>query len=161
MIRRNFAEKAARKAVRAARSVALFGPKAPREEGAPPARDFKALVVLLDRAFTTVILARDRQVFDACPFCGVGAVEVTFHFFMRGKYTIRWNKANAIGACFECNGRYEADDDFVKYIQSWFADRFGQKLWDELERLGHRIAKYSIDEMETMLTDLRAEAANG
>lgn len=162
MIRRTFAEKAARKATRAARSLALFGPKnAPAAEGAAPVRDSKTLMVLLDRAFSAVVIARDKNLYDACPFCSSRPIECAFHFFMRGKWTIRWDLRNAVGSCFECNGLYEADDDFVKYAQSWFVDRFGRPLWEDLERLGHRIAKFSLDEMESMLARLKAEAANG
>ena len=158
MIRRNFAERAMRKASRAAKGLAIFGVRGRVEDGIikPLVRDFKTMVALLDRAFSAVIIARDKNFFETCPFCSVRPIQCAFHFVTRGKHSVRWNLQNAVGSCFDCNGLYEADDDFVRYANSWFVDRFGQAVWDDLQRESNRIAKYSGDELEALLIELKS-----
>lgn len=147
-----------RKAKRAAKSLAIFGAGGRTEDHIirPLIRDFKTMVALLDRAFSAVVIARDKNFFEACPFCSVRPIQCAFHFITRGKHSVRWNLQNAVGSCFDCNGLYEADDDFVVIAKAWFVDRFGQQVWDDLQRESNRIAKYSNDELEAMLAELKS-----
>lgn len=138
---------------RQARGLAIFGPSRVIADDLKSAA--KITFERLDSAFSKFIIRRDTPIFGKCPFCRVRPIQCAFHFITRAKESVRWHKMNAVGSCFECNGRYENEAEFAAGCIRWLIERIGQEAYDALVREGNRIVKFTQDDRESILGSLR------
>ena len=105
-----------------------------------------------DKWFSLYIREMTKQKYGCCPFCG-GPIEHCFHFFSRVNYATRWLINNAIGSCAGCNFKMEHSPyQFYK----WYATEFGQDLLDEVDKLHHTIAKFSMQDLKEIADKYKA-----
>lgn len=121
-----------------------------------PKSERKRLVAELDRTFSFFIRRRDGLktggtcIFD---FCG-GMIECCFHFITRAKHSVRWDERNAVGACASCNFTMEFNPHpFI----NWYISKHGLPAYQELFRDSNRIAKFSNDDLQTILDGIKSK----
>lgn len=141
---------AARKAKREEKAKTLWAHKKAEKKKKKPGR--KKVIRLLDAAFSNTVRAETIAEYGLCPFnCG-RAIEHCFHFVTRAKYSVRWDRRNAVGSCAGCNYRYEFDPHFAI---TWYIDRFGLSAYEELIADGNKIAKLSTQDLRDKLEVMR------
>ena len=119
----------------------------------------KRLVSKNDSLFSLAVRLRAKKSFGGmCPFCHMLPVNCCFHFIHRGKFSVRWDFNNAIGACFKCNFKMERwPESFITY----YINNNGLANWEKLVKKSNQIAKFSLEDLEQINKSLRAELEKG
>jgi len=110
-------------------------------------RPRKRLIKLLDIAFSKKI--RERGSCEKCH--GVQYLQCA-HIYSRIKQITRWNPLNALCLCYNChfNFAHKYPLDFAE----WLKDYYGLLQYDLLRKMSKNTAKFTTDELESLLEEL-------
>ena len=118
----------------------------------------KTLKNKLDKAWSKAV----RIKYPRCVVCG-GEPTQAHHAIARKAQSlgVRWILENGIGLCYCCHifklhgpqGDKAWLDRYIKILNDLIPAEVQQKIFE----IGHRINKYSIDEMEEILKQLKGE----
>lgn len=112
-----------------------------------------------DRIFSELVRrsAADYRGFCQCVTCGVWDVWKNVdagHYEIRKHNNVRFDKRNVKPQCKICN-RFEEGRkyEFGKYL----AGVYGEDIIDELRTLAHTTKRFTVDELEEMITEFKKE----
>lgn len=108
----------------------------------------------LDEAVRAIVFLRDGCCVCPAPERGHTVIRQPGHLITRGKMSIRWDLRNVHEQCSACNMRHSRPNQWV-YYDTWFVGKFGGDERERLGRDGQESRKYSIEELEEMLGQLR------
>lgn len=122
-------------------------------------KKFKALVLELDKIFSAFIRERDSFRHGRCVICGIRPIEVCFHFLSRGDMGTRWEPDNCVGSCKGCNMNEYLDrrQNNKDRFEEKHIELVGEKRVLELKEKARAIAKFSRDEIESLIEIYRAK----
>jgi len=106
----------------------------------------------LDRTVRDIVLLRDGCCVCPAPEKGHSSIRQPGHLISRGKVAVRWSLLNVAEQCSACNLRHTHQ---FQYYNSWFVQKFGMDTWLQLNQDSTEVTKYSIEDLEEMLGQLR------
>ena len=106
----------------------------------------------LDVAVRSIVFLRDGCCVCPAPEKGHTTIRQPGHLITRGKMSIRWDLRNVSEQCSGCNLRHVHQ---YQYYNSWFVQKFGMEAWLLLNEDAEKSVKYSIEDLEEMLGQLR------
>ena len=113
----------------------------------------KKLLKTLEKVCHEYARERDKKRYGRCVRCGVNEISSANHILPRGDYpAIRFNAENIFGGCGPCNFR---DMYHRAREQNYWRHRLGNKKYDELEKTGREIKKWSRDEAQEKIDKYR------
>lgn len=113
----------------------------------------KILVDKLDDLFSVFVRLREKKRNAGRCFFGCGLIQCCFHVVTRAKHSVRWDPDNGVGSCHAANQENEYNPN--RYIAAYIKI-VGLATYESLVARGHRIAKFSNDDLRAIGDGLRA-----
>jgi 5-methylcytosine-specific restriction endonuclease McrA len=107
----------------------------------------KTLINKLDAAVSAYVIRRD----GCCVQCGTSNQLTCGHLFSRRLMSLRWDLDNCHCQCWPDNFRH---NHYPEYYTAWFLREFGKAKYLKLEARAHQVKKWSIPELEDMLSEV-------
>jgi len=107
------------------------------------------LIIELDTVFSEIIRRRGE-----CKRCRQRDNLVTAHIFSRHNLSVRWDTINAF--CF-CTGCHAWAHQNPKLFEGFAKSKLGEVEYGVLEKEAMRVKKWSVTELETLLSILKGE----
>jgi hypothetical protein len=73
------------------------------------------------------------------------------HLISRGKESVKWDLYNVHEQCSGCNARHE---HYPEIYTAWFVRNGGEQAYIDLEARSYKIAKLTLDDLETLEFEL-------
>jgi hypothetical protein len=114
----------------------------------------RGLIKKLDKAFSGLIRKR-----GVCARCRKGAEETTLqcaHIIGRRNFAVRWDIDNGIPLCYACHIFWAHKEPI--WFNDFARDYLGRYKFEQLKLRARKICKWTIPEMQSLLTNLQKEA---
>lgn len=108
----------------------------------------------LDRMVREIVFLRDGFCVTPAPEKGHTGIRQPGHLVTRRKESIKWDLYNVSEQCSACNMRHSLPNQW-HYYDDWFITRFGEGERLRLTKDGQEHVKYSLEDLEEMLGQLR------
>ena len=109
----------------------------------------KLLIKQADAAMSAYVIRRDG---GKCVQCGGSEHMTCGHLLSRRLMSVRYDLENCHAQDWACNVRHS---HWPEYYTAWFLQKFGKAKYIKLEQRAHRIKKWSVYELEELLSDLQ------
>jgi hypothetical protein len=107
--------------------------------------------IRLDALVKEIVLLRDDGCVCPPPVKGHTQQRTPGHLISRGKESVKWDLYNVHEQCSGCNARHE---HYPEIFTAWFVREFGEQAYIDLEARSYKIAKLTIDDLETLEFEL-------
>jgi hypothetical protein len=107
--------------------------------------------IRLDKLVKEIVLMRDGGCVCPSPVKGHQTTRTPGHLISRGKESVKWDLWNVHEQCSGCNARHEY---YPEIFTAWFIRKFGGGAYEELESRSYKVAKLTLDDLETLEFEL-------
>lgn len=107
--------------------------------------------IRLDALVKEIVLLRDGRCVCPPPVKGHTQQRTPGHLISRGKESVKWDLYNVHEQCSGCNARHE---HYPEIFTAWFVREFGRDAYIDLEARSYKIAKLTLDDLETLEFEL-------
>jgi len=149
-------EAAERKQKRIAKMSAIGSKTSKVDQGALRKR---LMAVCLELGSQFIRRRDSKKTGGRCVFgCG-RPIECWFHFIKQSRsLKTRFDERNIVASCFACNGKMEHGEGWA---WAWYANTYGLAQMNEILRLSHGTANFSIADLEEIRDNFKRRIQTG